>query len=985
MAETADPAPAAQPLDLTPEESAWIKAHPEIRMGMVADNAPYSFFRDDAFQGFSVDLVHRVEDLTGLRITLRMGSWGQIYTQFIEGRLDAIEAISYTEARARTIVFTEPYYLRRTMVFQNLDHPLPSLDGPDALEGMRVGIIRDIYYADSLTERGYTVVPYDTYRELIADLAFGWIDAVLAPELTGQFFARENGFSNVGVAGPLPVTELALEDFRFGVLRTSPVLRSILDKALATIPDPELNAMVDHWRSARPGLTLTAGPLRLLPQEQAFIAERPVVRVGFMPDYWPFSYLEDGRAHGFAVELVQEIGDRSGLTIEPVFDSWPRLVESLRMGTLDMIGNMSFTEDRAERLLFTKPYHTAPNAVFVRSGFGRYTGLSDLNGLRVGIPGGVYFQDPLIAQLGSDAVITFAQQASLMRALANGQVDAVITSLSHGTALVRRLGLMSIEVGGEFRLVGVGAEDLRFATGATNPFLRGIVDRVMASIPMARWAELENRWLGPRMATQAPDRVPLSPNEQVWLDKKGVLRVCGGATFDPYELFKDDGTYQGVAGDLMRLLARRGGFDWELVPAKSRDEALANARAGRCDLLPFVMGLPETLPGWVTTKPYLRMPAVAATLLEQPFLQGMASLSGQAVGVDRNSPLRATLEARYPNLTLVPMDSEEAGLEALRVGRVYATIGSLPRLGYLIARERMPEIKIAGNLPEEHRVSIAIPADMDLLASILNRLIGAMGEAETQQILDRWVTVRFERTVDVRLIWGIIAGALTLIVLFVLWNRQLHRLNSRLNAANARLHELSVTDGLTGLPNRTSMESRMAETFAVCQRNGLPFAIAMIDVDHFKAVNDELGHAFGDSCLRQIGEILATHFRRDGDVVGRFGGEEFVTFTAGESAHKFPGHVEALRIAIAAHTVTDRQLTRRITVSIGYHVAQPDRGDTIGAFLEAADRSLYRAKETGRNRVLGNRDANADVGADVGAETEARAQRLMPATFDTNH
>nr|WP_246423012.1 transporter substrate-binding domain-containing protein [Roseospira visakhapatnamensis] len=946
-----DGAADASPL-LSAEQRAWIAANPEIQLGIVSDNAPYSFFRDGTFQGFSVDLVARIEALTGLRIRLRMGNWVQIYSQFTQGHLDAIEAISFTEARARTILFTAPYYLRRTMVFHDKERPLPKGDDPSILDGKRVGVIRDIYYADILAERGLNVVPHNEYRDLVSALAFGWIDAVLAPELTGRFFARETGFFSVDVAGPLPLTDLALEDFRFGVLRSNPMLHGILETALAAIPDAEMSAMVDRWRMVRPGLILMPGPLRLLPQERAFIDERPVIRVGFMPNYAPFSFLRDGQPHGFAVDLARELGDRTGLVIDPVFDVWPRLLDGLRAGDLDVVANMSFTEARADFTLFSRPYHQVPNAVFVRAGLGRFDGPDDLAGRRIGIPRDVFYQDALIDLVGTEAVTMFTRVEDMMRAVSAGEVDMVIASLPQGSALIRRLGLGNVEIGGEFLMDGIEAEDLRFGITPTLPFLRGILDRAMASIPSARWMELETRWLGPRLAQRAADRVRLSAEERAWLEDKGVVRVCGGAAPFPYERIDGDGTHEGVAGDVIRLLAQRGGFDWELVPATSREQALADALAGRCDILPFLMETPKDLPGWTTTDPYLHMPAVVATVLDRPFLRGMASLSGKTVGVARASPLHDALTRRYPEINLVPLESESEGLDRVRDGTLDATIGSLPRLGTLIARHRLSDVKIAGHLPEEHRVVMAVPRDAPLLGSALDRLIAAMGESEAQDILERWVTVRYERAVDTRLVWSIALGAALLIALIVLWNRQLHRLNARLNAANRRLRELSVTDTLTGLPNRAYMDSRMSETFAVCQRNALPFAVAMIDVDHFKTVNDDLGHAFGDACLRQLAEILDVHFRRDGDAVARYGGEEFVTFTAGATVASFHDHLEALRRRVAAHDVVYADITRRVTVSIGCYSVVPQRGQSVRDVLGVADRNLYRAKDGGRDQVV---------------------------------
>jgi diguanylate cyclase (GGDEF)-like protein len=155
-------------------------------------------------------------------------------------------------------------------------------------------------------------------------------------------------------------------------------------------------------------------------------------------------------------------------------------------------------------------------------------------------------------------------------------------------------------------------------------------------------------------------------------------------------------------------------------------------------------------------------------------------------------------------------------------------------------------------------------------------------------------------------------------------------------------------DTLTGLVNRRTVTRAVEEAMAYV-RSGGSYAMLLLDVDHFKSINDLLGHQAGDRALARIGAILAESVR-DGDVAGRFGGEEFIVIMRDADRERALGVAERLRSAIEASGIryADGQ---PITISIGVTYARP--GDVSSeAVIERADRALYRAKNTGRNRVI---------------------------------
>ena len=175
-----------------------------------------------------------------------------------------------------------------------------------------------------------------------------------------------------------------------------------------------------------------------------------------------------------------------------------------------------------------------------------------------------------------------------------------------------------------------------------------------------------------------------------------------------------------------------------------------------------------------------------------------------------------------------------------------------------------------------------------------------------------------------------------------------------LRRLNEQLSELAITDPLTGLPNRRSILESAEEAFSLARRRGLPFSVAMVDFDHFKAINDTLGHAEGDRLLVEGARKMLDCLRTE-DVVGRYGGEEFLAafpMTANDGAAAV---AERLRRAVAEVRIAVPEgvafLRDAPTVSVGIASLGPD-DRSLDDLLRRADRALYDAKQAGRDRVV---------------------------------
>ncbi|MFM7549500.1 MAG: diguanylate cyclase [Cyanobacteriota bacterium] len=183
--------------------------------------------------------------------------------------------------------------------------------------------------------------------------------------------------------------------------------------------------------------------------------------------------------------------------------------------------------------------------------------------------------------------------------------------------------------------------------------------------------------------------------------------------------------------------------------------------------------------------------------------------------------------------------------------------------------------------------------------------------------------------------------------------QQVEARTRELAEANRELALLASQDGLTGVGNRRLFEQELARTWAYSRRRQEPLALVMADVDHFKLLNDSLGHPAGDACLRAVAAVLQAGVHRPEDGVFRYGGEEFVLLLANTDAHGALVCAEQLRQALLARALPHPRGSVSASFGVASTVPAIESGDSEALLLlQAADTALYEAKQQGRNRVV---------------------------------
>lgn len=433
--------------------------------------------------------------------------------------------------------------------------------------------------------------------------------------------------------------------------------------------------------------------------------------------------------------------------------------------------------------------------------------------------------------------------------------------------------------------------------------------------------------------------VALTDIEEYYVQTHGPVTLCVDPDWVPFERINESGEHEGIAADLLRLIAERTGLKFKLVKTASWDESLAASKEGRCRVLSFLNQTSNREEWLIFSEPLFRDSNVFITREEHPFISDPGELINEAIVFPKGTSMEERVRKDYPNLRIMTADTENEAVNLVSERKADMTMRSLIVAAYTIKKEGLFNLKISGQLPNySNALRVGIAKNDTILRDIINKGIASISNQERGFITNKHVSINVQTVTNYKLVFQILAVAFILAALGGLWAYQMKK-------HNRELVRISQTDTLTGLPNRTKINAQFYAEHERANRYHRPLSIIMFDIDFFKRTNDEHGHLMGDKVLVEIGRIALSSVRNC-DTVGRWGGEEFLVLCPETSMREALRIAERMRSAIETYSFGNGG---KQTISAG--ISTLADGDTLDSFLIRADTALYQAKNEGRNRV----------------------------------
>lgn len=431
----------------------------------------------------------------------------------------------------------------------------------------------------------------------------------------------------------------------------------------------------------------------------------------------------------------------------------------------------------------------------------------------------------------------------------------------------------------------------------------------------------------------------LTPAEQEYVRAHPSVSICVDPDWVPFERINEQGEHEGIAADLLEIVSKRTGLRFQLLKTADWEQSIEASQKGQCKVMSFLNASPKREEWLSFTAPLLNDPNVFITREEHNYIADPIGLSDETIALPKGTSVEEVVRRKLPNLGIILTETENEAVKLVSDRKADMTLRSLIVAAYTIRKEGLFNLKISGQMPNySNLLRMGVVRTEPELLSILDKGVRSITPQEREQVVNRHVTIKVQMGLDYKLLLKIVAGFTLLLALTLYWVMRLRRLN-------AEIKRLSTTDALTGLRNRKELHARFPVEMERAARHGRPLSLLLLDVDHFKKVNDEMGHPAGDAILVAIAKLIASSTRVP-DIVCRWGGEEFLVLCPETTLEQALALAERIRAQVEAEEYPGH---RRVTVSLGVATLAP--GESAEALVKRADTALYQSKNSGRNKV----------------------------------
>lgn len=677
--------------------------------------------------------------------------------------------------------------------------------------------------------------------------------------------------------------------------------------------------------------------VELSDEQREYIAQNPTIKVQNESDYIPINFNHRGKPTGYSIDYIKLLAQKVGLEVEVIKDrSWNEYLQMAQEGEIDIILNVVQNSQRQRYLNFTQPYLQLYPSIFSRQS-DRINSIDQLKGKVLAVPNGYYFI-PLLEENYPDIKILLTNgNLDSLRAVESGRADATVGLAYTMQELARTHFIEGVKVSGDFYIQQMDKYFEKMGVIKQKPLLYEIIQKAIESVSYEEERFLRNKWLEYSDRSIQINGLQLSKEEVEYLKQKEELKLCIDPHWMPFESLQN-GKHIGMSADYIELIQEVIPIKIKLVPTKNWTQTLDLAKNRECDILSLAMKTKSRSEYLDFTQPYLDIPLVIATTNDKFFIDSIEQLEGKKVAMVVGYSFTEILQNFYPKIKIISVENVKEGLDKTIEGEVYGFIDTIATIGYQFQKNYVGELKIAGRFDYSWKLSIATRNDEPLLVGIFDKALLTIEENTKQEILNRWISISYNQSNNFKYFYHIVS-VLAIVLLFLMYRQYM------LKRYNNQLQFLSTHDNMTQVFNRMQLDKCLDIEIARANRTMETFCIIIFDIDDFKKINDTYGHQVGDTIVVKVAQLIIQSIRKI-DIFGRWGGEEFLLIAP---TTNIDGATQLTQKII--DIVASEKFHNDITITISAGIAQYQFGESEKELFIRADEALYKAKNSGKNRV----------------------------------
>ncbi|MFC1825891.1 transporter substrate-binding domain-containing protein, partial [Thermodesulfobacteriota bacterium] len=697
--------------------------------------------------------------------------WNECLEKVESGELDLMMDVAFSESRAKRFSFSREVvlgnwsrvYTRDTIAIGSI------LD----LDGKKIAVVKGSFQARKLKAdaRTFNILPtfieVETFAMVFDLIEKGEADAGIVNRLYGAQQMKNFGLQETGVV--LYPSQLM---FVAPKIRDDKLLRGI-DKHLVELKKDQRSIYHSALEQALAPVKKPISPaLPLTVEELAWLAAHPEIKIAINQAWPPMDYIdEQGKPQGIGVGFIKALNSRLSGRLKIVPLPWMEMYEGVKEKRIDALMDITPRPDRDPFFNFTKPYVMVPHIIIAPKDAPYYENLSHLEGKTVGVERGFFIVRVLREKYPTITVKLFNTTSDALDAVSKGETDAYIGNRAVAMYIVEKELIANLKGHGKVEeTASINAIGVRKDWHILREILQKALDnlnRNEISAILKKWADLDE--------DGAAVTIQLNPEEKAWLSDHPVIRVAPDANWAPVEFIDDNGEFKGVSVDYLKRMSSMLGIELQFIKDVSFKETVAKLRNRELDIFSTAIETPERKAFATFTKPYLSLPTAVFTLDDSLYINSLVELAGRKVAVVQGYAVTEFIKREYPQIKVVEVRNIPEALRKLQSKQVFAYVGTILITGHYIHKEGYTNLKISGQTDFKLEIAMAARSDWPILAGLLQKAMDAIDEEERSAIFKKWIAVTFEKRVDYSLIYKVVLGALSLLAVFLLWNRSLAR------------------------------------------------------------------------------------------------------------------------------------------------------------------------------------------------------------------
>lgn len=471
--------------------------------------------------------------------------------------------------------------------------------------------------------------------------------------------------------------------------------------------------------------------------------------------------------------------------------------------------------------------------------------------------------------------------------------------------------------------------------------------------------------------------IDLSTEETTWiLEHKNSITLSGDPNYPPFDFVNNNGLPDGIFYEIIKNIESKLGMHFNYIKSDSWALMMTNAENNKVDMISCISPNADRYKYLNFSTSFMTIPTFLVTTKHSKHFSSIKDLFGKKIAISKAYASYEFFKKNYPEITIIEALDDKNTLKILITGECDAAISDLPSLSYNIQKYGFSNLHIDFQTDFSYELSIGIKKDYEVFTRIIQKALNSIPASQKQNIISKWINIEYQSFFYNSQFWLILISILsilaTIIFLFTVWDRSLNHLvqlrteeltklkdsleelvKSRtmdLEEANKKLEKLAQTDPLTNAFNRRYFIENAEKEIKRCNRSNQSFSLIMLDIDHFKNINDTYGHAFGDEVLICIVNTIQSKLRAI-DIFARVGGEEFYILIPYSNINETFVMADRFRALIEEidYLYFNKQ---QIRISASFGVSEYLTTDSsIEDTMLRCDLALYQAKREGRNRV----------------------------------